>query len=223
MLVQLQSKILIITGEAGIGKTFFVQQLASDVCHIFYLSLSSMESHLEALDRAIKEKFTSMIPDLQTKASLKERLACVNHFFPSALLIVDHLDFGDLGNQEYLIKFLSELAHLKTRFILVSKVSLNLKMEVHEWQMPPFTLEETGLLISWAGHLELMSHSELIHLMARGRPQKIVESISLNLPSNLSKDEVNRTIVALYSVIAFIDGDLFCRSFKIKPCHTCVF
>lgn len=214
ILVQCQSKILVLTGEVGIGKTSFVQQLAADACHIFYLSLSPMESNLEALDRAIKEKFSSIIPDLQTKASLEECLASINHFFPAALLIVDHLAFED---QSSLIQFLSELSHLKTRFVLVLKGSLNHEGLVHEWQLPPFTLEETGLFITSTGRLDLMAHCELIHLMAKGNPQKIVESISLSLPSNLSTDEVNRMIIALYSVITFIDEDLFCRLFKLSP------
>ncbi|NGX34732.1 MAG: hypothetical protein K1060chlam1_01086 [Candidatus Anoxychlamydiales bacterium] len=204
-------KIICLIGKMGSGKSTICKQLESekfkmiclqDLCKINEKNLT--DSFILAVENKLKNKFYSSIQS-----------------YRYCIFLVDSFVFQDISQLNSFFRFIDEY---KLNLLIFSNKSLkeflnkDLQSFLIEWEIPPFNKEEAYQLLKKNTSNSPKINYELIQLVCKGNPLKLVQSCKSfpldNLPIEMEKN-IENAMAAIYSSGIVLDEELFRKTFSL--------
>lgn len=208
VLTQNPSKVIVLFGNEGSGKTTICHYLTSKKMKTIYLSFPDNRKDcldpIFFLEQEIQEKFKCAFDELDRNC-------------PYYLFLIDHLERLNAEQLSLFLHWMSQTAN--TRFLCASKepIEVDENYPLINLPMPPLSLEEGHLLIKKIKPDYLAQEAELIYIISKGNPFKIKKISCLDSPIEISElEEFKRAISAIYSCGTYYEKDLFEEIFRLR-------
>lgn len=213
-------------GEAGLGKSVIAEQFARKLPQAIYVSVThspNLALVIQSLIEQIRSKKSELFFNRAPESLLSLTLEHIFHVQPNTLLILDHIDRLDTAGTK---EVLCELDKIPLPCLLISRQNAPKKLfasrlkELFEWRASTFSSEETERLIESCGLENRLS--QILINMTNGNALKTRQMLmklsgqATPLEGKMNQESI-RCVSAIIACGGFLDEQLFCQSFHLKP------
>jgi tetratricopeptide (TPR) repeat protein len=212
---------LIFSGQAGIGKTTIINEIAFNLKDAIFIRLEKMSEITEYLSYIVCEilnHYPQIVPSQALLSDIDSSLQHICDLIPDLILCLDGFDNLPITDSKIVIE---KLIVYKIQLCIAARETTTISCEIEKIMCPCFSRKESIELLKKFGINA--QYFESYMQKSRGNPLLIKEIASKNINRNDNNNDVIESSIEvakkLYATGGYMDIDIFCNSNNVEFCE----